>query len=194
MTGPVDREYDPNITFRSSPVTFQGNGTASGATVKIFAWNFSTSAWNQVGTTTTGGGASSWQGYDWYEFSTSLTLANSYWTAGAGGGYRAQVRAEFGSSSTDMMTVRGDWATCFADNFGSIDDVYYECQAPESPVSNVMTYFYNEGTFHAQAATSCSGFPLYEKECRDKIVGHGPLFATGTTWGNWYDCGHCWPI
>lgn len=189
MTSPKDRTHDINVSSRTSTVTFAGRSLGSAASIWLVARNPSTQNWDTFKTLTGSTSYTYWDGYNWYPWSTTAVIPTQYWIAGQSG-FRAEVRAQYSNNGQDFMSVRSDWNDCFAANLGGgVDAVYDNCRAPNSPSAWVITYNYTETTLHPCADTQCVN--ICTRQCRDAIVAHGPLFPTGTTYGNWYNSGSC---
>ncbi|MBK7581140.1 MAG: hypothetical protein IPI67_13110 [Myxococcales bacterium] len=190
MTSPKDRTKGQGIYYRSSTITFTGRSLESSAGLWLEAKNPSTGSWDTIKSFTGGTTYTYWQGYNWYNWSTTAVIPNQYWIAGYGGGYRAEVKTQYDYNGQDFMSVRADWDDCFAENLATgIDAVYDNCRAPNSPSSWVITEDYSETSFHSCYDTQC--VYVCQRQCRDAIIAHGPLFSTGTSYGSWYNSGSC---
>lgn len=135
MTAPFDGQ---RVGASTSPVTFEGQYSTSGATVTLEALNTTTGAFDAVTTATVSSSSPVrlWDN-DWFSWSRSSVLPSAYWTPGRTG-FSAKVRAR--SGSTSLLGLQEGWDACLGRTIDrTVNDFATECTGHDSPVVTICT-------------------------------------------------------
>jgi uncharacterized protein YkwD len=140
MLEPFDQK---RVESKQHPVSFQGVHFGKNSKVTIQARDPVYGDWETIGSATSSDRA--YLAFHWtgspqivYPWVGSLVVPDRFWQA-RGGGHRLQVRAVAGS--TQFLSVRDDWQTCYSQSGGPTDFIN-DCAAPDTPVANVLTRDY----------------------------------------------------
>jgi hypothetical protein len=152
------------VSSRASTINFNGYNLTASSNTTIRAFNFTTNAWEDVGSATSGTSAivlftdSTQQFYRW---GTSFVLPNAYWApAPSGSGWYARVRAI--SGGFNAYTLRKDYAECWAEHRSNINEWMAECPTHRTPEAYVYTSDYQHGTCAGSPATTKTRYEVTE--------------------------------
>ncbi len=139
VTSPHDNERigDQNDSFVVSGYT-----TFPNEWVFIYARDERDGSWDFRGGTQTSSSSVTWDGYEWYAYSTTITLPSWYWRAEGSSGHRGALRV-WGTDTEEYLTtfdedIFSSSGDCYVYGSGGVTDLE-ECQAPESPIVHVAT-------------------------------------------------------